>query len=113
MALMRMRPTSSLPPSQSFQFIISLFAIVTGAVVLYLRFGLIAGLSSTIEPMNETMLAQRIWIYHIFCYCFSEVTALFGFVLAVMHADPKFYIPLYLAGVVLMLLCYPRLPANE
>ena len=109
----RMRLTSSVPPPQSSQLIISLFAIAAGAAVVYLRFGLIAGLSSPLEPMNETTLAQKIWMYHIFCFVFSEVTALFGFALAVMHADPKFYVPLYLAGPILMLLCYPRLPANE
>jgi hypothetical protein len=52
-------------------------------------------------------------VTNLHCGLASDVTALIGFVLAVMHAAPKFYIPLYLAGVVLMLLCYPRLPANE
>jgi hypothetical protein len=52
-------------------------------------------------------------VTNLHCGLASDVTALIGFVLAVMHAAPKFYIPLYLAGPILMLVSYPRLPPTN
>jgi len=105
--------SSMTPPDRTFQFGLTLMGIVTASVVLYLRFVRIAGLYSPIEPMDDKTLATQAWTYYILCYVFSEATALFGFVLAFMRGDPKLYVPLYLGGMLLMLLCYPRHPANE
>jgi hypothetical protein len=87
--------------------------IVTGAVVLYLRFVRIPGLYSRLEPMDAKTLALQANFNYILCYVLSEATALFGFGLAFMHGNPKLYVPLFLAGALLMLLCFPRLPASE
>ena len=101
------------PPVRSVQLSITLMGIVTGAVVLYLRFVRIANLISPIEPIDDKTLAVQANFNYILCFVFSETTALFGFVLAFMHGDPKFFVPLYLGGVLLMLLCFPQLPAGE
>jgi hypothetical protein len=101
------------PPHRTVQIAITLMGIATGAVVLYLRFVRIAGLYSPIEPMDAKTLAIQANFNYILCYVLSEATSLFGFALAFLHGAPKFYAPLYLGGVLLMLLCFPRLPANE
>ncbi len=111
--LTQIHDSSITPPDRTFQTIISLVGIVTGSVVLYLRFVRITGLFSPNEPMDGRTLAAQAWTYYILCYLFSETTALFGFALAFMRGDPKFYVPLYLGGVLLMLLCFPRLPGKE
>jgi cytochrome b561 len=111
--LTRIHASSNIPPDRRFQASITLMGIVTGAVVLYLRFVRIAALYSPIEPIDDKTLARKIWASHVFCYVFSETTALFGFVLAFMRGGPNFYVPLYLGGVLLMVLCFPRLPEKE
>jgi hypothetical protein len=105
--------SSVIPPNRTFQLGIMLMGSVTGAVVLYLRFVRIAGLYARPEPMDAKTLALQANFNYILCFVFSETTALFGFALAFMHGDPKFYALLYLGGVLLMLLCFPRLPASE
>ena len=92
---------------------IALMGILTAAVVLYLRFFRITALSSPTEPVAAPVLARQIFALHLFCFIFSETTGLFGFALAFMRSDPKFYVALYLGGVLLMLLCYPQLPSGE
>ena len=111
--LVRVQNFSVTPLERTAQACIALMGILTGAVVLYLRFIRIAGLISSAEPIDDKTLASQANFNYLLCNVFSEATALFGFVLAFMHGDPNFYVPLYLAGVLLMLLCYPRLPANE
>ena len=105
--------SSIIPPSRTFQFGITLMGIVTGAEVFYLRFVRIARLYSRIEPIDDKRLALQANFNYILCYVLSEATALFGFVLAFLHGDPKLYVPLFLGGVLLMLLCFPRLPGKE
>jgi hypothetical protein len=112
-ALILIHDSSMMPPDRTVQFGLSICGIVTGAVVLYLRFVRIAGLYSRSEPMDTKTLALRANFNYILCFVFSESTSLFGFALAFLHGAPKFYASLYLGGVLLMLLCFPRLPAKE
>ena len=87
--------------------------MLTGAVVLYLRFFRIPDLFSSSEPVDPGQLAQKVFTTFVVCYVFSEATGLFGFVLAFLRGDSKYYVPLYLAGVFLMVICYPAFPSTE
>ena len=100
-------------PKSSFQLSMVGLGIVFAAVVLYLRMARMENLLSQLESGNFKSLAQKIYATYIISFVFSEATALFGFSLFFVHADPKYYISLYLGGVLLMLFCYPRLPLAE
>ena len=100
-------------PNHTAQTGILAAGMLTGAVVLYLRFVRIPDLFSSAEPTNRQVLAARALTYYILCYVFSEATALFGFVLAFMRADSRYYVPLYIADMLLMVVCYPRLPSSD
>lgn len=108
--LTRIPRSANVPLTPTGQFYISMVGIVTGAVVLFLRFVRIPRLASPDAPIDNKKLARQAWVTYILCYVFSESTGLFGFVLAFNRCEPKFYVPLYLGGVLLMVLCYPRLP---
>ena len=92
--LTRIPRTANVPPMPTFQIYISMVGIVTGAVVLFLRFVRIPRMESPDEPIDNKKLARQAWMTYILCYVFSESTGLFGFVLAFMRGDPKFYLPL-------------------
>ncbi len=108
---MKDRPDAHL--DHTFQMWIFAAGMVTGVVVLYLRLVRIPGIFSTSEPPEPRALAGQLLTSFILCYVFSEATALFGFVLAILRGDPRYYIPLYVAGVLLMVSCYPRLPSPD
>lgn len=105
------RPEAHL--DRTFQMGILAAGIVTGAVVIFLRFVHIPGIFSSSEPPEPRQLAGQVLISFILCFVFSESTALFGFVLAILRGDSRYYIPLYLAGVLLMVACYPQLPSPD
>jgi len=101
------------PPSRTVESALALVGAVSGAAVLYLRFGRIATLYHPIEPVESKPLARQLWALHIYCYVFSEVPALVGFALAFMGGERRFYIALFGAAVMLMLLCFPHRPAQD
>lgn len=100
-------------PGHILQQAILAAGIVTGAIVLYLRFVRVPDLFSSSEPMDPSQLAKKAWILFIVCYVLSESTALFGFALAFMRGDSRYYVPLFVAGVLLMLACYPAFPSAD
>jgi hypothetical protein len=112
-ALVVIHPSSAVPPDRTFQFALLMLGIVTGSVVLYLRFVRLPVLFSADGPTDENKLVVQFRLNYILCFVVSETTALFGFALAVMHGDLKIYLPLYLGGVLLMALCFPQFPSNE
>jgi hypothetical protein len=102
----------TIPLDHTFQYGVLACGIATGLVVWYLRFVRLAGLSSVTGQIDEKTLVRSVWATHILCFVCAEATFLFGFALAFLHGEFKLYVPLYLGGVLLMLLCYPRLPSN-
>ena len=73
----------------------------------------ISDLLSQLGSTEFKLLARKIYATYIISFVFAEAVSLFGFVLFVMRGDPEYYLALYLGGVVLMLLCFPRLPISE
>jgi len=104
--------TVSTPP-QSVQLAFALLGMGTAAAAVYLRFVRIARVIESVEPIDDLALVAKIRATYIVCFVLAEATSLFGFGLAFIRGDPRIYGSLYLGGVVLMLLCYPRLPAYE
>jgi hypothetical protein len=82
---------------------------VEGAVALYLRIARIGALLSKAAPASASDVARLRSLY-IVCFALAEAVALCGFVLHFVGATPAEIVPFFLAAVVLLLLCYPRLP---
>ncbi len=101
------------PPNHEFQFGISFTGMAFAIVVLFLRFSRISDLLSQLGSTEFKLLARKIYATYIISFVFAEAVSLFGFVLFVMRGDPEYYLALYLGGVLLMLLCFPRLPIPE
>ena len=109
--LMKDRPEGH--PAAIFQQAILFAGMLTGAVVLYLRFFRIPNLFSSSEPVEPLQLARKAFLYFLLCHIFSEATAMFGFVLAFLGGDSKYYVTLYAAGVFLLVACYPIFPSTD
>ena len=112
LVLLRIHRPAVIHLERTVQVGIALLGIVTGVVVLYLRFIRIANLIASAGSMDDKTLAAQANYHYLLCYVFSQAVALYGFVLAFLHGDHNIYVPLFLGGLMLMLLCYPRLPAN-
>ena len=107
------RNPSTFPPPRTVQISLALMGLMSGLVVLYLRFSRIPDLASSVEPLDKKTLARQLYATHLICYVCSEVTGLLGFVLAFMNGDSKLFVTLFLGAVLLMLVCYPQFPGNE
>ena len=80
-----------------------------GAAVLYIRVARIGALLSKATPASAAEVAKLRSLY-IVCFVLSEAVALYGFVLHLIGASRAEIVPFFLAAVVLLLVCYPRLP---
>ena len=109
----RIHAVTIFPLEQRLQMIIAMMGVATAAIVLGLRYVRIAGLISPPDPIDAQTRAKRALTTYIACYVLCESISLYGFVVAFLRGAPKFYVPLYLGGVLLMILCYPRLPSEE
>jgi hypothetical protein len=84
--------------------------MAVGAVALYLRFVKIPEVIAQMGSTDFTLIARKLFAMHLLTFVFSEVISLFGFSAFIVHSDPRHYGTLYLGGLILMLLCFPRVP---
>ena len=101
------------PPALPLQYGIVACGIAAALSVVYLRFVRMAGLTDAIEPVDPKAIATRIRTTYIASFVFAEATGLFGFVLAFINGDRRFYDLLFGLGVVLLIVCYPQSPSEE
>ena len=86
------------------------FAVTTGAAALYFRLARIGGLLSQATPLSDPELGQLRTNY-IVCFALSEAVALYGFVLYFLGSSRAEALPFLAAAFLLLLICFPRLPA--
>lgn len=91
----------------------TIFATLAGAmagVAIYLRLVRIGRLLSTATPLSDRELS-RLQSYYIVCFALSEAVGLYGFVLHVLGISLAAVVPYFAAAILILLICYPRLPA--
>jgi len=83
---------------------------VLAGVTLYLRMARIGGLLSKAIPLSEAEFG-KLRTYYIVCFALAESVGLYGFVLYFMGSTLTATLPFFGAGLLLFVICFPRVPA--
>ena len=93
-----------------FRFVLLATGGLTAAAAVYLRVVLIGGLLSKATPLSAAEW-NRLRTLYILCFALSEGVALYGLELYFMAGTLSEAWPFFAAGFLLLLICFPRLPA--
>jgi hypothetical protein len=90
--------------------VLRIFGLALTVVVLYLRFGRIAELLRPAVPTDFAVRIKKLRASYIGSYIVAETVAVLGLILKILGATPLQVAPFFAVALVLLMLCYPRLP---
>jgi hypothetical protein len=97
-------------PSRHIELILAVFAIGDAVVILYFRYVLLVRLLSSEDGELAGERLAKAFAYYLVCLVCANAVAIYGLLGRIGGVTPGRAAPFYVGAVVLLLLCYPRLP---